>query len=300
MTEETEANLAEPENAAASTPAPEAESQSETVYNYTDDDDGSDEDEEDLDLIANPEPDEVEVEYEGGKHKIPAALKDAFLRDSDYRKKTMELAEQRREFEANAAKAQEKWAADETFFDNTIQLRRLEQQLEVSNQIDWDAWQQSDPMAAMRGLVELKQLQDQHQQVRQGIESHKQILERQNAESYEQSRQAALDNASKTIPNWSDEKLNQLENFGIEIGFDKSQVSQINDVKFLHLLHFGQIGRDAVNGRKAAAKNAAAQAGEPVARIKGKSGGVKKDPARMSDAELYADYQNRRKASLNG
>lgn len=42
-----------------------------------------------------------EVEWEDGKkYQVPKAIKDALMRDRDYRHKTMELAEQRRDFES--------------------------------------------------------------------------------------------------------------------------------------------------------------------------------------------------------
>lgn len=48
------------------------------------------------------EPSDVEIEYEGSKYKLPPELKDAFLRHADYTRKTQEIAQQRKEFEAKA------------------------------------------------------------------------------------------------------------------------------------------------------------------------------------------------------
>src|SRR5690349_1139844 len=54
---------------------------------------------------AQPEPDETEeVEHEGKKYKIPKPLKGALLMQADYTRKTQEVAEQRKQVEAERAR----------------------------------------------------------------------------------------------------------------------------------------------------------------------------------------------------
>ena len=50
-------------------------------------------------------PEELEVEFEGKTYKVSPEIKDALLRQADYTKKTMEVAEQRKAYEAKIAEA---------------------------------------------------------------------------------------------------------------------------------------------------------------------------------------------------
>lgn len=282
---EAEANPAPVESAPAPTPEPEAEPQSEVIEN--EDNDGEESELEDL--IANPEPELVEVEYEGSKVKVPETVKDALMRQSDYTKKTMTLAEEKQAFEAEAAKAKETWASDEKAFNQTIELRQIEQQLEQAKQIDWDAWEQANPAQAQRGLFELQQLQKKHGDVTTELSNYKTSQETAQTEARAKARQSALETAAKEIPNWSDEKRTSLETLGVELGIPEEVVGGIDEPWAYRLLHLAQQGKEAVSRQKKASKMQADQAGEPIGKISGKSPAPKKSPDKMSDAEWYAN-----------
>ena len=49
---------------------------------------------------SEPEDDTEEVDYEGKKYRVPKDIKDALLRQSDYTRKTQELAEHRNQVSA--------------------------------------------------------------------------------------------------------------------------------------------------------------------------------------------------------
>lgn len=297
MLENAEANPAPVESDPAPTPETEAETQSEVIENEDSDSEESAETEEFQDLIANSEPELVEVEYEGDKVKVPEKIKDALMRQSDYTKKTMSLAEERQAFEAEAAKAKETWASDEKAFNQTVELRQIEQQLEQAKQIDWDAWEQANPTQAQRGLFELQQLQKRQGDITTELTEYRTSQETAQTEARTQARQAALDTAAKEIPNWSDDRRTQLETLGVELGVPKEVAGSIDEAWAYRLLHFASIGKEAVSKQKAAAKMSAAQAGEPIGKISGKSAAPKKSPEKMSDEEWYANRlkSNKRK-----
>src|SRR5216683_4865345 len=48
------------------------------------------------DAIQTTESDLAELEWDGAKYQVPMKLKDAFMRNEDYTRKTQELAEQRK------------------------------------------------------------------------------------------------------------------------------------------------------------------------------------------------------------
>ena len=89
-----------PEPGVDSTPAPEAD-----AY----DDQPSDElaDGEQSDEPAPVDEDAEEAEYDGKKFTGPKGIKEAILRQADYTRKTQEVAEQRKQVEAQAAQVQQ-------------------------------------------------------------------------------------------------------------------------------------------------------------------------------------------------
>lgn len=292
---ETEANPAPMESAPAPTPETEAETQSEVIENEDSEDEESEEGFEDL--IASSEPELVEVEYEGNKVKVPETVKDALMRQADYTKKTMTLAEEKAAFEAEAAKAKETWASDEKAFNQTIKLRQIEQQLEEAKQVDWALWEKVNPAQAQRGLFELQQLQKEHGDVTTELSNYKQSMETAQTEARTQARQSALETAAREIPNWNDEKRTALESLGVELGIPKEVVGSIDEAWAYRLLHYAQQGKEAVSRQKKASKMQADQAGEPIGKISGKSAAPKKSPSKMSDDEWYANRlkSNKRK-----
>lgn len=291
---EAEANPAPVESAPAPTPETEAETQSEVIENEDSEDEGSEEPEL-QDLIASPEPELVEVEYEGSKVKVPETVKDALMRQSDYTKKTMSLAEEKQAFEAEAAKAKETWASDEKAFNQTIELRQIEQQLEDAKHVDWDAWDRQDPQAAIRGRFELQQLKQKHGEVESQLTDYKKSLEASESEARTKARQSTLETASNEIPNWSDGKRTSLEQFGVSLGAPKEVMEAIDAPWGYRLLHLAQQAQESIAKQKKASKMQADQAGEPIGKISGKSAAPKKSPSKMSDAEWYANRNKSRK-----
>ena len=71
------------------------------------DDDGNPIEGPDGQADAELEPGLAEVEIDGKTYKLPPELKDGFLRQADYTRKTQELAEQRRRMEAEREAAGE-------------------------------------------------------------------------------------------------------------------------------------------------------------------------------------------------
>src|SRR5438105_8523 len=64
--------------------------------------------EEDVDplLAATAEPDVAEIEINGKKYTVPAELKDGYLMQADYTRKTQEVADIRKTVEAQKAEAE--------------------------------------------------------------------------------------------------------------------------------------------------------------------------------------------------
>lgn len=184
---------------------------------------------------AEPEPEFADVEYEGKTYKVPPELKDAVLRQADYTRKTQEVADMRRQVETalqavNTASQEERNAQ--------IAIGVIDAQIADYSNIDWDAWEQSDPAAAQRGWRQFQQLQMRrngavtawHQASQQ-----RQLLSQQ--ETAKRLEQGHRELAAK-IPDWSSDKAVKLVGFGQEAyGFTADELSTIDDPRMIQVLH---------------------------------------------------------------
>lgn len=103
---------------------------------------------EDGNPIEAPEPqeeDHEEIEHEGQKYKVPKALKESFLRQADYTRKTQEVADQRRSIETER-QAWEQERAQQAEFVKELRaeigtVERLAADLKAYDGVDWRAAQ---------------------------------------------------------------------------------------------------------------------------------------------------------------
>jgi len=109
---------------------------------------------------AQPEDDYDDVEYDGEYYRLPKKLKDAVLRQADYTKKTQEVAEQRRALEARDRELVQQAEALRTDTQERARLVALEDTIKEYANVDWDKWEQQDPLAAQAGWRKFQQLRD--------------------------------------------------------------------------------------------------------------------------------------------
>lgn len=235
-------------------------------------------------LVALPEgePEEVEVEYEGKAYKLPPELKDALLRQQDYTKKTMDVAEQRRSIEARAKQLEtfETLSKERvTAFQNVAKLQAQIQQIEA---IPLDGLTQEQ----INGFrLDLNNLQSE---VARWENYQQQVAQREQQERSQQfakAREQAIAQAATRIPNFTNERRAALESLAVEMGATPDDVQNIADPTVYEVLHYADIGRKFVERqRKAATMKAAGQA-PPATQLGGKTSNAK-NPEQMSPAEM--------------
>ena len=94
----------------------------------------------------------MDVEIDGKTFRVP---KDAAFRQSDYTQKTQALAEQRKEVEAAIERLN---GASEAETKALANVAYIEAQIAQYNDIDWQQWDQMDPVAANKARWELTEL----------------------------------------------------------------------------------------------------------------------------------------------
>ena len=252
-------------DAAAIDPTPEAEPQQEP---------------DDTDIP--PTDDGEDIEHEGRTYRVPKALKDAFLRQADYTRKTQELAEQRRGFEQEAVRMQAVQQAD---LEGYARLVSLNDQLQAFEQLDWTALERQDP-------VQAQSLWRQYSQLKDGRSAMiGQLLQREDQRAFETQREAArrIDEGravlAREIQGWSPELASKLSDFGQRtFGFSPEEIGGVLDPRMVKVLHLAFVGHQSQQKQAAARKAEASQSAQPIRQV-----GATANARRPSTTEAASD-----------
>jgi hypothetical protein len=251
----------------------------------------STEHETDTDPGEQVEPGEEEVEYEGEKYKVPPQLKDALLRQADYTRKTQEVAEQRKQIEAQAAEVRQRAEQQQRYVADLAEVVALDKQMQQYQQLDWQELIDTDPQGAMKLQHQLGQLQNKRAELAHNLTQKQQqdaLNEQQAIAKRVQEADAYL---RREIPNWSDERSNQLMKYGVDLGIQPEVLSQavINQPVLAKLLHKAEMF-DQLEKKQAARPKPEGQE-KPVTRITAARSTVQKNPDEMN-VEEWTKWRN--------
>ena len=205
---------------------PAKEEKSEEVEGEADDD-VEDEDE--------SEPQRYTVKVDGKEVDVTLdELQSGYIKQSDYTKKTSELAEQRR------AMVQEAQAIQQERNQYAQALGQMqseaEKQLGEYKQVDWDQLREQDPMLFMQRRDEMrdleKSIEDGHkQQQHLAVQAQQYQVHKFNAD-VEHGRDKLL----AVMPDWDDKVSKSVREFGLNEGFSSEELSGITDHRSMAVL----------------------------------------------------------------
>lgn len=203
----------------------------------------------------------VEVEAEDGTaHKVPAALKDAFLRQADYTRKTQHAATlvQTAEDRIQYAEAREQFTS--TVMGEVAELRSMQQRLKEFDGIDTATLYNSDPGTAMRIRDQREDLRREIAQREQGLGSKAQQLQAMQQAHYDKQWGLAVEGVKKAIGHYTPGEdaamLKQVETLGLTL---KEVKGRYADPRILHAI-YKAAKYDAIQSRKGSAVETAAKA----------------------------------------
>lgn len=192
-------------------------------------------------------------------------LTKGYQMESDYRRKTMELAEQRKAFEQEQSNINQQLQAKVT--EATNMVATLEQSLLGDYQnVDWNTLRSENPEQYLLAMHDFNQRQAQIESVKQQATTHAQTLQSEAQQKQTQQFQEVLAKESESllsfIPEWKDQEVAQkgkteIKNFLNGYGFSNDEISQIIDHRHVLLI------RDAMKGKKISSK-----ASEAVKQVK--------------------------------
>lgn len=184
----------------------------------------------------------VEIELNGKQYRVPQELKDGFLMQSDYTRKTQELAAQRREVEAHSrhvfetAKAMIEAAPQVR--DAVAQLQAIDSQLMQYESLNWADIRARDPQQYAVLVADRQQLIDAKAKVQaQGADA---LNRYQHAEQQKRAVElhAGHQYLSQRIKGWGAELDSTLTNYALGLGIPESTlVGMVRTPQLVEALH---------------------------------------------------------------
>ncbi len=177
------------------------------------------------------------VKVDGKEIEIPLeeALK-SYSRQSDYTKKSMEVAEQRRQIEGVAQQFQQERAQYQA------QLNQLTNALgqELNKQVNWEQLLENDPVEYLKQQHLYNQRQAAFQQSQQAQAQYAQQTREQEAQNAQQRLQYEREQLIANLPSWKDEATaanegKALTKHLIDRGYTEQQIAGLTDHKTLIL-----------------------------------------------------------------
>jgi hypothetical protein len=170
----------------------------------------------------------AEIEADGKKYQVPAALRDKFLMQADYTKKTQTLAEERRQLEQANKDFQAQQQALQNHVGEVSKLVNLDEQMAWYDKVDWIALNKQDPVKCQELQIQRGMLERQRNElgVKLANEWQTRVTHEQQeiAKRYEQ----GLAVISKAIPDWSQSYADELTNYAVKnYGASKEQLREV-------------------------------------------------------------------------
>ncbi|KJZ41533.1 hypothetical protein VC33_00285 [Pseudomonas fluorescens] len=170
---------------------------------------------------------------DGKEVQVPLSeLLNGYQRQSDYTKKTMEAAEQRKTADAVVQQAQQERQEYHSKLERMA--AQLEGALEQQSQIDWNALIESDPVEYLKQQQLFQQRQALYQQNAQERQKLAQQFQHEQAQAHQSYLAEQQDNLLAKLPDWKDDAKAAAEKTAIskflqEQGFEAEDISSIAD-----------------------------------------------------------------------
>ncbi|MFU2327741.1 hypothetical protein [Pseudomonas sp. NFX98] len=179
------------------------------------------------------EPQTFTVKIDGKEVEVSLdELKNGYQRQSDYTRKTMEAAEQRKTADAETQKAQQ----DRQQYAGELQrmAAQLEGVLEQQSQIDWNALLEADPVEYLKQQHLFQQRQALYQQNTQERQNLAQQFQNEQAQAHQSYLAQQQEDLLAKLPDWKDDAKAKAEKTAIskflqEQGFGDEDISSIAD-----------------------------------------------------------------------
>jgi len=179
------------------------------------------------DAVAEVESDLAELDWDGQKVSVPKALKDAFMKNEDYTRKTQELASQRQALEQVRAIA-ETSKLDSAFAQSVAaeqqQINVIDAYLKQAASLDW-AQMSTDQM--LRHKVEIDNIKEQRQALASSVTEKRAKFQEDVKSKITELRSKTRELASKSIEGFSEQTEKDMRTFASSQGLAEQEIDSV-------------------------------------------------------------------------
>jgi hypothetical protein len=242
--------------------------------------------------VAEEEFDELDFGFQ--KYSVPKKLKaDVEALRTSFTQKTQEFAAKEKALEA---RANQQAQANEQELQLRGQLYGLQSEIVKYEQVNWEQWEQDDPMAAGQGWRRYQQLQQQAGVANQYLQQHQQQRSSEAQQDLAKRMNETQQFAQEKIPGWTSETDKQVIDFALSKGATREMLSETMSPLVYEMLYLARIGAQTLS-KPAATTKPQTPPPAPLKVVAAKAN----PPARKSFGEMSMDeYVAARSAGRGG
>lgn len=236
-----------------------------------------------------------DFEFDGKSYKIPTELKDGYLRQADYSRKTAETAERARQVEAKEQELERRSVRSQEEFAASVELHQVTQALQQFKDIDWANEFQSklnDPLAYQElhsRKVVFDQLRERYQQVAGYLNNVSAEREAQAQQDTAKRLEATRNFAMKEIKGWTPDLDGKITEFAMkDLGFSRDTLLNAYSPEIYKTLHLAYLGKQTLERQQTAKPSQTASKAKTTTLSAKSNPPAQKDPADMSEDEFFA------------
>ncbi len=183
-----------------------------------------------------------EIDYEGRCYTVPAALKDAFLRQQDYTKKTQDVARQRRMLERARGALMSDLAAQQQHVRDIAALVYLDEELQQMKRLDWPLLRQRNPQGAAMAAQRAMQFGKARDLVAAKLGEKLRARAMLARETEAKRAASAQEELRRDIKGWNADMARRLRDYGLSLGFAPEELAAVTDPRAIKALHRAWLG----------------------------------------------------------
>jgi hypothetical protein len=158
----------------------------------------------------------ADIEFNGKQYKLPAELKDAFMAQSDYTRKTQEVAEQRKLIDIQAQTIQKQAELQKVIMPDITALGNLDLEIARYDKLDWASLDTDTLIRAKHGRDTLI---EQKQKIIGTIREKGQKFEQEMAEQRRLAVEKGKEYLKRSVPSWSQSAEKEAISWATQKGY---------------------------------------------------------------------------------
>jgi len=235
-----------------------------------------------------------DLEFGFDKFRVPKKLKEGVEKlRAAFTHSTQEVAQEKRALEAYQQRLVQQAQVSDAELNARAALVNVEARLKQFEQVDWDAWDDTDPVGASKGWREYQTLDKQRSQYVGAIQQTENLRTQAAQQDFAKRVEETEAFARKSIPNWTPEVDKTVLDFARKQGVSDEFMRQHMQPLLYDILHKASIGERVMLKQTATPRPAATPAAQPLQTVSAKSNA----PARKTLSDMNMDeYVAARKA----